>query len=145
MEILITRKQYFDPYTGEFVYETLPSQSVKHCSVITANGTRWNQATHSIGAGTQGRMTYMHITTTSGTVGLILKDRYGTFDYINITRTLNHEYLVQGDAEKAPIHVVYGTFGFSKMASTHGTLAVAYEYVTVTGMIDRVGTRTPSR
>lgn len=142
MDTKISRKQLYDPYRGEFVYDIVPTHSVKRSRSVPATaGTYGNLASYSIGPGTVGRLVYLHIDNNRGTAGFALIDRYGTLDQISARGAVS--FTQQGD-HKAPIHVLFGTFKLRKFtAATTGTVTSAsWEMVITTGVPGREGTAT---
>jgi len=154
MEVKILRKQVYDPYRGEFVYEIIPTDVVKRSrSTGGGAGTVGAFGSYSIGPGSVARMTYMHLELSdsdrqavAGEISLI--DRYGTCDK-TVLRTgsaaykpsSTARYAVQGGL-KAPVHTLYGTVKFYKNATVVGTVSASYELILVAGMPNREGTVT---
>jgi hypothetical protein len=153
MEVKILRKQVYDPYRGEFVYEIAPTTAIKRSRATAgAAGTVVNLATYSIGPGSVARMTYLHINVAQNvrqSVGAEIAciDRYGTFDKVylqkgtadNVFGIVDHKLL--GDKDR-PVHTLYGTIRFNKSAVAIGTVAVSYDLIVSSGMPNREGTVT---
>lgn len=154
MDTKISRKQLYDPYRGEFVYDIVPTHSIKRsrsttgsCVAVGAFGS------YSIGPGSVGRMTYLHLELSDSARQAVaseisLIDRYGTCDKI-VLRTgsaaykpsQTARYVVQGGL-KAPVHTLYGTVKFYKNATIVGTVNASWEMVITTGVPGREGTVT---
>ena len=154
METKIDRKQLYDPYRGEFVYDIVPTKTIRRSRAIpAAAGTHTLMATYSLGPGTVGLLTYLSIAQIpgdrAGAYGLYrVQDGLGTMDAIvlyggtNMTVAGDHAHRQRGD-RMSPIHTCKGTFGVSKSnAATLGTTVVSWEMLVVSGVPGREGTVT---
>ena len=154
MDTKIDRKQLYDPYRGEFVYDIVPTKTIRRSRAIpAAAGTHTLMATYNIGPGTVGLLTYLSITQIPGDRGgaygqYRVQDGLGTIDAIvlyggtNMTVAGDHAHVQRGD-RKSPIHTVMGTFGVRKSnAATLGTTVVSWEMIIVSGIPGREGTVT---
>ena len=154
METKIDRKQLYDPYRGEFVYDIVPTKTIRRSRAIpAAAGTHTLMATYSLGPGTVGLLTYLSIAQIPGAraacYGLYrVQDGLGTMDAIVLMggTTLqagDQGPFVQRGDRKSPIHTCRGTFGVSKSnAATLGTTVVSWEMLVVSGVPGREGTVT---
>ena len=141
MDVQLIRKQIYNPETGQYTPEQLPTRGEIHRSRAISGGvgTVQNVGTFNLGAaGSVGLMTHLGIYTIAGTrtaggpyAVMRLHDRHGTVETFVLHAGTNLANMPKwhdrsGDRMN-PVHTLKGTVSFSKSsAALIGTVIVNY-------------------
>lgn len=156
MEVQIFRKQVYNPETGEYTPEQVPTRGEIHRSRQIAGGvgTLSNIGTYNLGAGgSVGLMTHISLfnmpgtRTIAGPYAMIrLHDRHGTVESFMMHAGTNLASMPKfhdrsGD-RMSPVHTLKGTISFSKSsAALIGTVIINYSLLIES---PNLGSSTPS-
>jgi len=127
--VIILRKEVYDPSKEEYVKEILPTVSVKKAFRDTGTMSAGELiGSHYIGAGSVLRVTRMRVYTDAANE-FIVADRNGTLDIIPF-ETSGGETLLSGPNE--PIYITEGTIRIRALGSVSaGTRVVAFEGIAI--------------